>query len=73
MFIVRQKDFHAHVAEYGKQIPLDPSDCQDHEAVKLATTKQGAGLATSGVGTVDCAWHDCKNPSTITILDHGEE
>ncbi|PBK80813.1 hypothetical protein ARMGADRAFT_1039737 [Armillaria gallica] len=50
-FIVQQKDFHAHIAKYGKQIPFDPSDCQDHEAVKLATTKRSARLATSGVGT----------------------
>ncbi|KAK0236278.1 hypothetical protein EDD85DRAFT_954140 [Armillaria nabsnona] len=72
-FIVQQENFRAHVAEYGKRIPFDPSDCRDHEAVKLATTKWGAGLAMSGVGTVDCARHDCKNPSAVTILDHGEE
>ncbi len=72
-FIVQQEDFRAHIAEYGKRIPFDPSDCRDHEAIKLATTKRGAGLAMSGVGTVDCARHNCKNPSIITILDHGEE
>ncbi|KAK0457575.1 uncharacterized protein EV420DRAFT_1643914 [Desarmillaria tabescens] len=72
-FIVRQEDFRNHVAEYGKRIPYDPSDCCDHQAVKLATTKRGAALATSGVATVNCAWHDCKGPSAVTILDHGEE
>ncbi|KAK0227419.1 hypothetical protein EDD85DRAFT_958034 [Armillaria nabsnona] len=66
-------DFCAHITEYGKRIPFDPSDCQDHEAIKLATTKQSAGLATSSVGTMNCARHDCKNPSTVTILDYGEE
>ncbi|PBK83240.1 hypothetical protein ARMGADRAFT_945276 [Armillaria gallica] len=30
-------------------------------------------LATSGIATVDCACHDCKNPSVVTILDHGKE
>ncbi|KAK0458719.1 uncharacterized protein EV420DRAFT_1642445 [Desarmillaria tabescens] len=72
-YLVQQEDFRAHVAEYGKRIPYDPSDCRDHEAVKLATTKRGAGLATSGMAMVDCARHDCKNPSAVTILDHGEE
>ncbi|PBK62569.1 hypothetical protein ARMSODRAFT_1024770 [Armillaria solidipes] len=72
-FIVQQEDFRKHVAEYGKRIPYDPSDCRDHQAVKLATTKRGAGLATSGVATVDCARHDCKGPSAVTILDHREE
>lgn len=72
-FIVHQEDFCNHVAEYGKWIPYDPSDCRDHQAVKLATTKRGAALTTSGVATVDCAHHDCKGPSAVTILDHREE
>ncbi|KAK0440544.1 hypothetical protein EV421DRAFT_1737210 [Armillaria borealis] len=72
-FVVAQDDFRKHVAEYGKRIPFDPSDCRDHQAVKLATSKRGAGLATSGVATVDCARHDAKGPAAVTILDHGEE
>ncbi len=42
-FMVAQEQFRKHVAEYGKRIPFDPSDCQDHQAVKLATSKRGAG------------------------------
>ncbi|KAK0430440.1 hypothetical protein EV421DRAFT_1893559 [Armillaria borealis] len=72
-FVVAQEEFRKHVAEYGKRIPYDPSDCRDHQAVKLATSKRGAGLATSGVATVDCARHDAKGPGAVTILDHGEE
>ncbi|PBK90515.1 hypothetical protein ARMGADRAFT_934251 [Armillaria gallica] len=72
-FVVAQDDFRQHVAKYGKCIPYDPSDCRDHQAIKLVTSKRGAGLATSGVATVDCARHDSKGPGTVTILDHGEE
>ncbi len=68
-----QDEFRKHVAEYGNRIPYDPSDCRDHQAVKLATSKHGAGLATSGVATVDCTRHDTKGPGVVTILDHGEE
>ncbi len=72
-FVVAQEEFRKHVAEYGKRIPFDPSDCRDHQAVKLATSKRGAGLATSGVATVDCARHNSKGPAAVTILDHSEE
>ncbi|SJL11239.1 uncharacterized protein ARMOST_14642 [Armillaria ostoyae] len=72
-FVVAQESFRKHVVEYGKRIPYDPSDCRDHQAVKLATSKCGTGLATSGVVMVDCARHDAKGPGAVTILDHGEE
>ncbi|KAK0435013.1 hypothetical protein EV421DRAFT_1740461 [Armillaria borealis] len=72
-FVVAQEEFRRHVAEYGKCIPFDPSDCCDHQAVKLTTSKHGVGLATSSVATVDCAHHDSKGPVAVTILDHGEE
>ncbi len=72
-FVVVQESFRKHVAEYGKRIPYDPSDCRDHQAIKLATSKHGAGLATSGVAMVDYAQHDAKGPGAVTILDHGEE
>ncbi|KAK0466807.1 uncharacterized protein EV420DRAFT_1635847 [Desarmillaria tabescens] len=72
-FVVAQESFRKHVAEYGKCIPYDPSDCRDHQAVKLVTSKHGAGLAMSRVATVDCARHDAKGPGAVTILDHSEE
>ncbi len=65
--------FRKHVKEYGSRLPYDPSDCNQHDAVKSATRRRGQGLATSGIATVDCARHDCKNPSSVTILDVGEE
>lgn len=71
--MVAQEEFKKHVMEYGKHILFDPSDCHDHQAVKLTTFKRGAGLAMSSVVMVDCAWHDSKGPGGVTILDHGEE
>ncbi len=72
-FVVAQEEFRKHIAEYGKCIPYDPSNCRDHQAIKLATSKCGTGLATSGVATVDYAHHDAKGPDAVTILDHSVE
>ncbi|KAK0483059.1 hypothetical protein EDD18DRAFT_1084378, partial [Armillaria luteobubalina] len=72
-FLIEQEVFHRHITKYGHRLPHDLSNCSQHNTVKSVTRHQGQGLATSGTVTVDCAWHNCKNPSSVPILDVGEE
>ena len=49
------------------------STCVSHNAVDGADTKNTHGLAVSGVGTVDCARHNMKQPNSIGDLQLGEK
>jgi len=43
-----------------------------HHAVKDANTSKSRNLATTGIGTVDCARHNCKRPCGVGDLQKGE-
>ncbi len=73
IYLVEQESFCKHVKEYGFCVPYDPSDCNQHDVVQSATRCRAQGLVTSGIATVDCAQHDCKNPASVTILDVSKE
>lgn len=71
-YMVRESTYKDHLAAFDKQ-HVDPSDhCNNHDAVKLATLKGDAGLAASGLATVDCARHDMKRPCSSGDLQKGE-
>ncbi|KAI0713195.1 hypothetical protein C8T65DRAFT_528834, partial [Cerioporus squamosus] len=46
--------------------------CNNHNAVKLANLKNGATLAATGVGAVDCARHGFRRPCAVGDLQKGE-
>ncbi|KAL1948716.1 hypothetical protein VTO73DRAFT_10522 [Trametes versicolor] len=71
-YMVKESSYKTHLATFDKQ-HTDPSDhCNNHDAVKLATLKGAAGLAASGLATVDCARHDMKRPCSSGDLQKGE-
>lgn len=71
-YMVRETTYKDHLATFDT-LHADPSDhCNNHDAVKLATLKSAAGLAASGLATVDCARHDMKRPCSSGDLQKGE-
>ncbi|KAG0708157.1 hypothetical protein DFH29DRAFT_979482 [Suillus ampliporus] len=50
----------------------EKSTCSSHNAVNMADTKSNCGLATTGLGTVDCARHNMKLPNAVGDLQKGE-
>ncbi|KAG1794813.1 uncharacterized protein HD556DRAFT_1474044, partial [Suillus plorans] len=50
----------------------EKSTCSSHNAVNMADTKSNRGLATTGLGTVDCARHNMKLPNAVGDLQKGE-
>ncbi|KAG1844078.1 hypothetical protein DFJ58DRAFT_717693 [Suillus subalutaceus] len=49
----------------------EKSTCSSHNAVNMADMKSDHGLATTGLGTVDCACHNMKLPNAIGDLQKG--
>ncbi|KAG1759386.1 hypothetical protein EDD22DRAFT_955913 [Suillus occidentalis] len=49
------------------------STCVSHNAVNMANMKLARGLAATGVGTVDCAFHEFKLPTEVGDLQKGEK
>ncbi|KAG1851314.1 hypothetical protein DFJ58DRAFT_842202 [Suillus subalutaceus] len=48
------------------------STCSSHNTVNMADSKVSHGLATTGVGTIDCAQHNMKLPNGVGDLQKGE-
>ncbi|KAF7967636.1 hypothetical protein HWV62_33617 [Athelia sp. TMB] len=61
-----------HLAKYGDQKEVH-STCVKHHAVNDANTSRFANLATSGIGTIDCARHMMKRPNSLGDLQKGEK
>ncbi|KAF7977149.1 hypothetical protein HWV62_4563 [Athelia sp. TMB] len=64
--------YREHLATYGDQKEVH-STCVKHHAVNDANTGKFANLAASGVGTVDCARHMLKRPTSLGELQKGEK
>lgn len=81
--------YREHVAKYGDQkdvvrflflfssilliLYIQRSTCVKHHAVTDANTGRFANLATSGIGTTDCARHMFKRPNSVADLQQGEK
>ncbi|KAI0702783.1 hypothetical protein C8T65DRAFT_579081 [Cerioporus squamosus] len=63
------KDF---LTATGNIPPEKHTHCNNHNAVKLANLKNGATLAATGVGAVDCARHGFRRPCSVGDLQKGE-
>lgn len=81
--------YREHIAKYGHQkdvvsvfflfffisliLYIQHSTCVKHHAVGDANTSRFANLATSGIGTTDCARHMFKRPNSVADLQQGEK
>ncbi|TFK59258.1 hypothetical protein BDN72DRAFT_873066 [Pluteus cervinus] len=70
-FVVDETKYKEFLKEFGEQVPVDTSTCNNHDAIKSANIRGGKGIAASGVGAVDCR-HDLKRPTSIGDLQKGE-
>ena len=73
-YFVEESAYKAHLAVHDRDNTREDSEklCNTHDAVKLANVKGAAGLAASGVATVDCSRHDMKRPCSVGDLQKGE-
>ncbi|KAF8883132.1 hypothetical protein BD779DRAFT_1444238, partial [Infundibulicybe gibba] len=70
-YFVGETDFKGFLQGYGRKIKQAPSTCSNHSAVNAS--RSAKGLAATGVGTIDCARHDMKRPSSVGDLQEGEK
>ncbi|RDX44819.1 hypothetical protein OH76DRAFT_1538089, partial [Lentinus brumalis] len=73
-FFVEEAGYKSHLETWDKDNPKEASEklCNTHDAIKLANVKGAAGLAASGVATIDCSRHDMKRPCSVGDLQKGE-
>ncbi|EIW79870.1 hypothetical protein CONPUDRAFT_57971, partial [Coniophora puteana RWD-64-598 SS2] len=70
-YFVREKPYKDYLAtKAGAR--QDRSSCSSHKAVNMAASKWTGGLATTGVGTIDCARHGMKLPCGVADLQFWE-
>ncbi|EIW79765.1 hypothetical protein CONPUDRAFT_34829, partial [Coniophora puteana RWD-64-598 SS2] len=70
-YFVRDEPFREHVSSHARD-SQDKSSCASHKAVNKLNTKFSEGLATTGVGTIDCARHNIKLPCGVGNLNGAE-
>ncbi|KAH7906735.1 hypothetical protein BJ138DRAFT_1219206 [Hygrophoropsis aurantiaca] len=70
-YFVEQTKFKAILDRFA-HLPQEKSTCAGHKAVNLADTKDSWGKAATGIGTVDCARHNFKLPTSVGDLQKGE-
>ncbi|TFK58299.1 hypothetical protein BDN72DRAFT_782273, partial [Pluteus cervinus] len=56
----------------NENVQEETSDCNNHDAIKSASSRGGKGVATTGIAAVECARHDMKRPASVTTLLKGE-
>jgi hypothetical protein len=71
-YFVEEEQFDRFLQTFQSAIPNDTSSCSDYDAIKLASMRGGKGMASSGVGTVECIRHDMKRPASVGDLQKGE-
>lgn len=71
-YVVEEREFKNYLVEYGDMFPDEVSTCNNHDALKSASSRGGKGISSSGVGTVECARHDMKRPVSVGDLQKGE-
>ena len=72
-YFVNDEPFQMHLQEYNDKVPNDNSICSKYDAIKLASMRGGKGMATTGVGMVECIRHDMKRSASVGDLQKGEQ
>ncbi|KAF9495629.1 hypothetical protein BDN71DRAFT_1430849 [Pleurotus eryngii] len=68
----RERKYKEFLAE-TTNIPAETSTCSNYDAVKSASIHGGKCVMASGVGTIECSWHDMKHPLSVGDLQLGEK
>ncbi|KAI0685039.1 hypothetical protein C8T65DRAFT_712813 [Cerioporus squamosus] len=73
-YFVERAAYQEHLNNFNTGNTKDtlPGECNMHDTMKLANIKGSAGLAATGVATVDCSRHDMKRPCSVGDLQKGE-
>ncbi|KAF8874974.1 hypothetical protein BD779DRAFT_1613491 [Infundibulicybe gibba] len=71
-YFVDEQPFMQFLEEYGGTIPQEHSTCNNHDAIKSASIRGGKGIATTGVGTIECSRHNSKRAVSVGNLQRGE-
>ncbi|KAF8233704.1 hypothetical protein L208DRAFT_1111740, partial [Tricholoma matsutake] len=58
--------------EVHKGDTIPKSGCSRHDAINLVGNDKGNDNASSGMGTIECAWHSMKHPNAVGDLQKGE-
>ncbi|KAG6885483.1 hypothetical protein C0992_005120, partial [Termitomyces sp. T32_za158] len=70
-YFVQEKPYKEHLKTHKDEVE-PKSNCSRHNAINLANSKFGHGLAATGVGTIECARHDMKRPCSVGDLQVDE-
>ncbi|KAF5346367.1 hypothetical protein D9757_014172 [Collybiopsis confluens] len=65
--------FQQHLAKTKGRWPIETSDCNDHDAIKLANKRGEKNLSVTGVAVSTCTRHETVLPQAAADLRLGEE
>ena len=71
-YIVDETQFKTHLRAFGGAFDDDKSSCNNHDAIKSASSRGGKGTAATGMGTAQCSRHDMSRPLGLGDLQKGE-
>ena len=71
-YFVRHADFKNYLKIYDKAFPEEHSTCSNFNAIKLASTHGGQGIAASGIAAAPCSRHKIRRPNSVVDLQFGE-
>ncbi|KAJ7434289.1 hypothetical protein FB451DRAFT_1468738 [Mycena latifolia] len=69
-FFSEVKAYMEHVGKHW-EMEQEKSRCVSHDAVDQPD-REAWGMVSSGIGTVNCAWHNMKRPNGVGDLQKGE-
>ncbi|KAJ3926218.1 MAG: hypothetical protein NXY57DRAFT_966776 [Lentinula lateritia] len=72
-FFCNDRAFQTHLARMLGKWPIETSDCNDHDAIKLANKCGTKNLAVTGIAMASCTRHECIFPQSVADLRLGEE
>lgn len=71
-YMVETKKFTTYLENFDGKVGEEKSTCNNHDAIKSASSRGGGGTAASGLGTAECSRHDMKRPVAVGDLQKGE-
>lgn len=71
-YMVESTKFTQYLQQYDGKVSEEKSTCNNHDAIKSASSRGGGGTAASGLGTAECSRHDMKRPVAVGDLQKGE-
>ncbi|KAJ3769646.1 hypothetical protein FB446DRAFT_811256 [Lentinula raphanica] len=72
-FFCDDRRYQNHLWKMSGKWPNESSDCNDHDAIKLANKRGEKNLAVTGIAMASCTRHECILPQSVADLRLGEE